>query len=84
MRLIDKEKLLDAVQGAIDVMEAHGISMIASSVPLAIIKGAPTVDAIPVEWLRRVKDSLPSSVEKMGIDAVLILWQNEQEARTCD
>ena len=48
MRLIDKNALEEAVQGAINIMETHGISMIAASVPLAIIKGAPTIDAVPV------------------------------------
>ena len=39
----------------------------------------PTVDAIPLEWLRNVKEHIPESIEKMGIDVVLMLWANEQE-----
>lgn len=40
------------------------------------------VDAVPVEWLRNIKDHIPGSIEQMGIDAVLMLWNNEQEGRT--
>ena len=43
-------------------------------------KCAPIIPAIPVEWIRDIKDKLPDSVEKMGLDAVLMLWANEQEA----
>jgi hypothetical protein len=40
-RLIDQDVLEDAVQGAINIMLEHGISMIAASVPLGIIRAAP-------------------------------------------
>ena len=45
------------------------------------INEMPTIDAIPVEWIRNIKENLPESIEKMGLDAVLILWAQEQEAR---
>ena len=48
MRLIDKDALIDAVEGAINVLELHGVSRIFTSVPLAIIKGVPAIDAEPV------------------------------------
>lgn len=48
---------------------------------ISIIKDMPTIDAIPVEWIRNIKENLPESIEKMGLDAVLILWAQEQEAR---
>ena len=48
MRLIDKDELIDAVEGAINVLELHGVSRIFTSVPLAIIIAAPTIDAAPV------------------------------------
>lgn len=55
MRLIDADALLDAVQGAIDIMTEHGVNMMAASVPMAIIKGTPTVDAAPVVRCRNCK-----------------------------
>lgn len=84
MRLIDKDTLEDAVQGAINIMESQGISMISASVPLAIIKGAPTIDAIPVEWMEKQADYARSEWDYdtcEGIRIVLKAWQKEQEAR---
>lgn len=85
MKLTDKDLLEDAVQGAINIMEANGINMISASVPLAIIKGAPTVEAIPVEWLReqcKVFDSMARGGHQSAwiIKALIIQWQEEQEA----
>lgn len=37
------------------------------------------VDAVPVEWLRKIQANMPQTVEKMGVDVILMLWQNEQE-----
>ena len=91
MKLSDKDALADAVQGAINIMESHGISMIAASVPLAIIKGAPTVDAIPVEWLSEkaaqaerdiyyCKGDAKRNVEIMRSAIVMKrLWEQEQD-----
>lgn len=81
MRIIDKDALEDAVQGAINVMESHGISMIAASVPLAIIKGAPTVDAIPIDWLREKMRGYASELKSTEMDAVvrvLKMWEQDQ------
>lgn len=82
MRLIDKDALEDAVQGAINVMESHGISMIAASVPLAIIKGAPTIDAIPMWWItEKFLDVLNKDKElSKAVWLVRKAWQKEQEA----
>lgn len=85
MNLTDKDALEDAVQGAINIMEAQGISMIAASVPLAIIKGASTIDAIPVEWLKEQADYRRSEWDYdtcEGIRIVLKAWEEEQEAKT--
>jgi hypothetical protein len=89
MRLGDLDALEEAVQGAINIMESHGISMIAASVPLAIIKGAPTIDAIPVEWLQKYTavgatprgDRLTEGNERLIIHRILNDWQKEQEER---
>jgi hypothetical protein len=63
-------------------MESYGISMIAASVPLAIIKGAPTVDAIPLDWLRekmRGYASALKSTELSAVVTVMSMWEREQE-----
>ena len=77
MKLTDKDLLEDAVQGAINIMEANGIDMISASVPLAIIKGAPTIEAIPVEWLKKMQqESLNENDRAMvgAIEAIFIEW----------
>lgn len=50
-KLIDKETLINAVQGAINIMQSHGIDMTCASVPMAIIQGSPAVDAVPIKPL---------------------------------
>ena len=87
MKLTDKDMLVDAVQGAINIMEANGINMISASVPLAIIKGAPTIEAIPVEWLEAQKSPYTGDVSDIGkgvhngtIKNLIRKWQKEQEA----
>lgn len=82
MKLTDKDLLADAVQGAINIMEANGINMISASVPLAIIKGAPTVEAIPVEWIKsRWGKNILSFSDRQWCEQWLIDdWQKEQEA----
>ena len=44
------------------------------------IEGAPTVEAIPVEWLLAQSKKLPLTSEKgMYIDEILEDWQEENE-----
>lgn len=85
MLLIDKDALEEAVQGAINIMESHGISMIAASVPLAIIKGAPTIDAISVEWLKQIQAGCVCDTAQVpmyvAIGWLIDMWQKEQEAQ---
>lgn len=79
-RLIDKDALEDAVQCMINIMESHGVDMMAASIPVAIIKGAPTVDAVPVEWLKeRMQKPQTTCANPFGF--VLTEWLEEQEAR---
>ena len=47
----------------------------------AMLEAQPAVDAIPVEWLRKIQSYMPETVEKMGVDVILMLWQKEQEAK---
>lgn len=50
-----------------------------------VLENAPTIDAIPVEWIENMlKEWLKSSAsfETCGaISAMLVRWQKEQEAR---
>ena len=83
MKLTDKGLLEDAVQGVINSMEAKGIDMISASVPLAIIKGAPTIEAIPVAWLREKMILADDAGDLDSVDLfswILQTWQKEQEA----
>jgi hypothetical protein len=49
------------------------------------LKKQPTVDAIPVEWLRCLKEKLYGNSNglayRMLLDVILNMWQKKQEAR---
>lgn len=48
------------------------------------IEKIPTIDAIPVEWLRGLKEKLYGNSNglayRMLLDVILNMWQKEQEA----
>lgn len=48
-----------------------------------MIENAPTVDAIPVEWLKAQNNSTKyfKTVQGQAAELILELWQKEQEAR---
>ena len=85
MKLTDKGLLEEAVQGAINVMESQGISMIAASVPLAIIKGAPTIDAIPMDWMDAQIRGYAAALKSTELKALIVvkgLWEKDQEGKS--
>ena len=85
MKLTDKGLLEEAVQGAINIMESQGISMIAASVPLAVIKGAPTIDAIPMDWMDAQIHGYAARLQSTELKALLIvkgLWEKDQEGKS--
>ena len=46
------------------------------------IKDTPTIDAIPVEWLKKVRKDNRFTIDDVEtIDLILTWWQKEQEAR---
>ena len=46
------------------------------------IDNAPTIDAIPVEWLRKVRNDDKLTLDDVEtIDLLLAWWQKEQEAQ---
>lgn len=82
MRLVDADKQLEWV----DCMKPiHGIGLepvVAVETVRDLIKGAPTVDAIPVEWMRdkmRGYASSLKSTETAALVMVMQMWQKEQE-----
>jgi len=78
MRLIDGDALKESVRKKFksipDRCEINGL-----------VNAAPTIDAIPVEWLEsKRKEALhegmrPDEVE--AVEMVLWMWQKEQEVR---
>lgn len=48
---------------------------------MADIVNAPTVDAIPVEWLREFCEDDISEDQRETIEWMMGVWQREQEAR---
>ncbi len=64
MRLIDADKLRIIPYSAFDVM------------PVCDISSAPTVDAIPVDWLRERASRMLDFGE--GIERIIKEWQDEQ------
>lgn len=47
-----------------------------------VVENAPTIDAIPVEWLKKVrKDASEGDSLDVGIAEVFDMWEKEQEAR---
>ena len=80
-RLIDADALkaaMKAVKSGLD----FPLSTYLKRIIAMILDGAPTVDAIPVEWLREVRNDDKLTLDDVEtIDLLLAWWQKEQEAR---
>ena len=88
MKLIDADKLREAVEFHVTsvsvcgtVAEARGMTQF-KEICLEDIDNAPTIDAIPVEWLE-AHDSEGNEFGRRYITVVeaLSMWEKEQEAR---
>ena len=84
MRFVDADKQLEWV----DCMKPiHGIGLepvVAVETVRDLIKGAPTIDAIPVEWLDAQIRGYASALKSTELKALVLvkqMWQKEQEAR---
>ena len=83
MRLVDADKQLEWV----DCMKPiHGIGLepvVAVETVRDLVKGAPTIDAIPVGWLEARKTEYLDDwgEEPVSVEAALRILQKEQEAR---
>ena len=80
VRLIDANALIR------EARETHEFQIDLGSVSDVeyLIRSAPTIDAIPVEWLRekmRGYASTLKSTELKALVTVMQMWQKEQEAR---
>lgn len=91
MRLIDADALDITLADAQSTCKKNGGNFrygVLSNVR-ANIADAPTIDAIPVEWLKQQREcNDPESVKDINgafvticVDGVLALWRKEQEAR---
>ena len=84
MRLVDADKQLEWV----DCMKPiHGIGLepvVAVETVRDLSKGAPTIDAIPMDWMDAQIHGYASRLQSTELKALLIvsrLWEKEQEAR---
>ena len=85
MRLVDADKQLEWVDCMTPI---HGIGLepvVAVETVRDLIKGAPTIDAIPIEWLRSQLKNNPNDIESaydnICINELIDRWQQEQETR---
>jgi len=86
VRLVDADKQLEWV----DCMKPiHGIGLepvVAVETVRDLIKGVPTIDAIPVEWLEAVLEEA-KEFPRMNHETIVAIpyliyrWQREQEAQ---
>ena len=77
MRLIDADALNKELQQRVGSPTDDKLY----EVNLCIIN-APTIDAIPVEWLRKVRNDDKLTLDDVEtIDLLLAWWQKEQEAQ---
>lgn len=85
MRLIDADKLVKAIEN-----ENPGLSIsgaIEKFARTAQVNMQPTIDAIPIEWIKDKMDKL----EDIGrlefceyLDELLVDWKEENEQKTSD
>ena len=82
MRLGDLDALYDCVEARYRI--SSGEEHKAERALLDAICDSPTIDAIPVEWMRdkmRGYASSLKSTETAALVMVMQMWENEQEAR---
>ena len=83
MRLIDKDALPNELfkKHVHDGEELEPMLYFEDAVK--VVENAPTIDAIPVEWLEAHKTEYLDDwgEEPVSVEAALMIWQNEQEAR---
>ena len=88
MRLIDADALKETMEFHVTTMSVCSTTIEARAkgemkrTCIADVANAPTIDAIPVEWLRKVMmNDVNDSNSSNAAFQILELWQQEQEAR---
>ena len=86
MKQIDKDAILAAIDKERQILieqERFGAEHVVVHHARRLIEDAPTIDALPVEWLkaRKTKYYEDWGVVPVSVEEVLAMWQKEQEAR---
>ena len=81
MRLIDADALNMRIDKCVGI-DCLGLEPVMAIRDVkAMISVMPTIDAIPVEWLKKVrKDNRLTIDDVETIDLIMAWWQKEQEA----
>lgn len=81
MRLVDAEKQLKWVD-CMTPLNGIGLEhVVAVETVRDLIKGAPTIDAIPVAWMSKFCADDIAEDQRETIEWMLKVWRREQEAR---
>ena len=82
-RIIDADALKDRLQEALEFQEKHDNYEGAELFEIAqdFVDEQPTIDAIPVEWLKGLMLSTDDDVDKVEFAWIMREWKNEQGAR---
>ena len=94
MRFVDADALIETMEGHVTTMSVCSTMIEARAkgqmkqTCIADVANAPTVDVIPVEWLRKYTavgvaptgDRLTEGDERLAIHRILNEWKKEQEA----
>ena len=72
MRLIDADALKEK--------KAYSHERHEKIVPVAEIDWSPTIDAIPVEWLKQYAPEKWATYMQVAVEIIIEAWQKEQEA----
>lgn len=88
MRLIEADALIDTMEGHVTTMSVCSTTIEARAkgemkrTCIADVANAPTIDAIPVEWLDdRANDHERAPLFRRYAQMLYEEWQKEQEAR---
>ena len=81
-RLIDADALMYSIRHAI--YPSDMTTTVAIGICESHLEDAPTVEAIPVEWLKGIRDIMRRSSSPAAgdmLNRVIEMWHKEQEAR---
>lgn len=90
MRFVDADALIETMEGHVTTMSVCSTMIEARAkgqmkqTCIADVANAPTIDAIPVVWLKGIRDIMHRSSSPAAgdmLNRVIEMWQKEQEAR---